>query len=386
MKTVTVVQQILTWCLLITSIVVVAGGLIGQPLLLSFVESGSMAPALETGDGFVAIPTAVAGDIGSGDVVVFEARAIEGGGLVTHRVVDETDRGYITRGDANPFTDQASGEPAVQRPQIQAVAVQPGGTLVSVPGVGAVVMASQTLVGYLQRPLAQLSQNSGLLARSNITGLISIGSVLAYLVAAARDRGDGRDRSAPRDGDPVDGLSVRTVLIVVTILLVAAATATMMLPSGTTQLGLISAEFDSDSPTIIPAGETDQLNYTVQNSGLLPVYTYFSSSGDAVDPATQSLQVDRRSSENITVALTVPPETGSYSEWISEHRYLAVLPGSVIDSLYRLHPIAPIVAIDALLAALVYSLGSLMFGGSDGRLRLRDVDRPRSWIRRIRSR
>ena len=383
MNTVAVARQTLIWCLLITSVVIVAGGLIGQPLLLSFVQSGSMAPALETGDGFVIVPTAVAGDIAPGDVVVFEARKIEGGGLVTHRVVDETDRGYITKGDANPFTDQDSGEPAVQRPQIQAVAVQPGGILVSLPGVGAVVVASQTAVGYLQRPLTRLSQNFGLLSSSNITGLISIVFILAYLVAAIRDRGESRDHSAPRDDDWLDGMSVRTPLILAAILLVAAATAAMMLPSGTTQLGLISAEFDSANPAIIPAGETDEFNYTVRNSGVLPVYTYLSSSGDAVDPATQKLRVSGRSSENVTVTLTAPPETGSYSEWITEQRYIAVLPGSVIESLYRIHPIAPIVVIDLLLASIAYSLGSLMLGGSDGRVRLRSVDRPRSWIRRI---
>jgi len=83
----------------------VLGQVLGQPVLLGFVTSESMEPTLETGDGFVAVPAALTGPVEEGDVVTFRAEEIQGGGLTTHRVVDETDRGYITRGDANPFTD-----------------------------------------------------------------------------------------------------------------------------------------------------------------------------------------------------------------------------------------------------------------------------------------
>ncbi|TKX51714.1 signal peptidase I, partial [Halorubrum sp. SP3] len=72
------------------------------------------------------VPPAIAGDIEEGDVVTFEAQELQGGGLTTHRVVDETDQGYITRGDANPFTDQDGPEPPVQESQIAAVALELG--------------------------------------------------------------------------------------------------------------------------------------------------------------------------------------------------------------------------------------------------------------------
>jgi signal peptidase len=81
-----------------------------------------MEPTLEPGDGFVAVPAELAGPIDDGDVIVFEAETIQGGGLTTHRVVDETDRGFITRGDANPFTDQDDSEPPVKRAQVVAKA------------------------------------------------------------------------------------------------------------------------------------------------------------------------------------------------------------------------------------------------------------------------
>ncbi|MFC6975369.1 signal peptidase I [Halomicroarcula sp. GCM10025709] len=105
----------------------VVGQLLGQPVLLGYVTTGSMQPTLDPGDGFVAIPAALAGPVDEGDVVTFRAEEIQGGGLTTHRVVDRTDRGYVTRGDNNPFTDQDGGEPPVTDAQIVAVVWQPGG-------------------------------------------------------------------------------------------------------------------------------------------------------------------------------------------------------------------------------------------------------------------
>lgn len=88
----------------------IAGAVLGQPIFLSYVETGSMDPTLSPGDGFIAIPNAVAGSVEEGDIITFRAQTLHGGGLTTHRVVGKTEHGYITKGDANPFTDQDSGE------------------------------------------------------------------------------------------------------------------------------------------------------------------------------------------------------------------------------------------------------------------------------------
>lgn len=112
------------------------GQIIDQPLLLEFVRTGSMQPALAPGDGFIAIPPSVAGPLNVGDVVVYRAQQVNSGGLTTHRIVDETARGYVTQGDVNPFTDQSGGEPPVKSPQIVAVVLQLGGTVIMLPELG----------------------------------------------------------------------------------------------------------------------------------------------------------------------------------------------------------------------------------------------------------
>lgn len=132
----------------------VAGAILGQPVLLSYVETGSMEPTLSSGDGFIAIPNAVAGSVEEGDVITFRAQTLHGGGLTTHRVVGKTERGYITRGDANPFTDQDGGEPPVKDAQIVAQALQVGGTVVVIPYLGGVITGIQDVLSTVQQRLA----------------------------------------------------------------------------------------------------------------------------------------------------------------------------------------------------------------------------------------
>jgi signal peptidase len=346
----------------------VAGQVVGTPILLSFVETGSMEPTIDTGDGFVAVPAALTDDPEAGDVVVFRAQEIQGGGLTTHRVVDETERGYITRGDANPFTDQDSDEPPVKDAQIVAEALQVGGTVVTIPELGTAVMATQGAFAATQRTLAATLGTRSLLGTQGLAYMLLGLSVLLYLfdlvVGSGTER--DRDRSRRREGD---GRSTRLILAGLAAVVVVSATAAMVVPAGTQEYGVVSAEFDSDRPTVIRQGETSTVEYPVPNGGLVPVYVYLepASDGVAVDPGR--LSVAGRSSETASVALTAPDDTGYYRRYVQESRYLAILPVGVVDGLHAVHPWLPLVVIDALLGAAIYVPGRLVL--DEGRLRVR---------------
>lgn len=78
--------------------VVAVGTVTALPGVESFVVlSGSMEPALSPGDLVIVRP----GSYGPGDVVSFE----RGSAVVTHRLVEQTADGWITRGDANDADD-----------------------------------------------------------------------------------------------------------------------------------------------------------------------------------------------------------------------------------------------------------------------------------------
>ena len=351
------------------------GQYLGQPVLLSFVETGSMQPVLDPGDGFIAIPAPLAGPISPGDVVTFNAQEIQGGGLTTHRGVEETDRGYVTQGDNNPFTDQDGGEPIVQEADIVAKAFTFGGSVVVIPHLGTAVMWFQ---GALEGAQTWLSVTLGVRSFQGTQGLayVLLGlSTIAYVVDwyVATPGGPDRERDASRD----DGMSVAFVFGVLALVLMATATASMVVPAGTQEYGVVSAEFESENPTVIERGTSAELEYVVPNAGVIPVHAYVTPASEGVDVEPKHVYVGSRGEGTTTLTLSAPDETGYYRMLVVEHRYLAVLPASTIDALHEVHPWAPIVAIDALLGGGIYLLGTVLVRGEPARLRSRD-SRPKT--------
>jgi signal peptidase len=350
----------------------VAGQLLGQPILLSYVTSGSMEPTIDEGDGFVAVPTAVTGPVEEGDVVVFQAEQVNGGQLTTHRVVGETEEGFTTRGDANPVTDQADGEPPVKRTQIVATALEVNGDVVVIPNLGVVVEGTQSALETVQRQLAALLGTRALLGVQGLAYLLLAFSVVVYAVDAYRESGQ-RDRRT-RDRSRDDGFDPRLVSGAFALLLVLAATAAMVVPAGSQQIGIVSAEFESERPTVIERGESAELTYTVPNGGIVPVVVFLEPASEGIDVAPREARIGSRDRMNATVTVSAPPETGYYRRFFVEHRYLAILPQSTIRTLYEVHPWVPIAVIDALVAVPFYLLGTVFVGS--GRLRRRERDGP----------
>jgi signal peptidase len=356
----------------------VVGQVLGQPVLLSYVETGSMEPTLEPGDGFVAVPTAD-DDVEEGDVVVFHAKEVDGGGLTTHRVVDETEEGYVTKGDANPVTDQDGDEPPVKDEQVVATALRVNGEVVVVPGVGTVVEAVQGALTAVQRRLAVLFGTRSVLGIQGLAYLFFVASLLVYAVSEYRD-GERADRERTRTRET--GTDSRLVVGAFAALIVLAATAAMVVPAGPQEYGVVSAEFDSDNPQVVPTGESGERRYVVANGGAVPVVTVLEPGSDAVDVRPRTTTVDGGERVNATVTVDAPPETGFYRRYVVEHRYLAVLPTGVLLALHGVHPWLPVLAVDALLGVPFYLVGVTVAGR--GRVRVRARERPVSAAARLR--
>jgi len=372
-------EVVLEAALVVFLVSMILGQVLGQPVLLGFVTSGSMAPTIETGDGFVAIPTALAGPVAEGDVVTFRAEEIQGGGLTTHRIVEETDRGYITKGDANPFTDQDGDEPPVKETQIVAVVWQPGGTVITVPGVGAVVTGIQSTLQKIQQQIAALIGARSLLGTQGLAYFVVALSVVAYVADILLSNDRKRERETKRQ----TGTNVRLIVAVFAGAIVLSATAAMVGPAGPQEFGVVSAESDSPGPRVIEQGTSESVQYITPNDGFVPVVRYVEPTTEGVEIEPREAVVPARSSVNGTLTLTAPPETGYYRYYVVEHRYLLVLPQSTIETLHAVHPWLPIVVIDGLLGGSFYLLWVVMV--DNGRVRRRSRDGP-SRIDRILSR
>lgn len=354
--------------LLAVAVLLLLGQLLGQPVLLAYVQTGSMAPTLAPGDGYVAIPAAIAGPVGVGDVVAFRAERVGGGGLTTHRIVGVTDRGYVTRGDANAFTDQASRvrEPPVGRSRVVAKALAVGGRVVVIPGLGLAVGAVAAALAVAQRVLVALvgpwaaGSNGLALVLVLVGATLYLGSVVAERYRRPADVGPAADADARSIAAVLDGASATQLLVGLALVLSLSATASMVLPGGTHGFGVVSAENDAPGARVIQHGTTEATTVTVTNGGLVPVVVYLDPSSEGVTVASRTLRLGGRSRADVAVDLTAPAEIGYYRRSVVERRYLAVLPRGALRALYGVHPWAPIVAIDALLGGAVVVVGRLL--------------------------
>jgi len=341
----------------VLAVVLLLAQAVGQPLLLSYVRSGSMEPAIDRGDGFIALPTAVTGPPTEGDVIVYRAEQVNQGGLTTHRVVDDTGSGYVTRGDANPFTDQSAGEPPVRDPQIVAVALQLGGEVIVLPSLGTGVTTIRgTVSGLLQRLGLPFDARSP----STWIGLATVGVVLLLFSEDPPVETPG----AKSDEDATNSTVTdpRTLVLLAGGVVVLLATASMVLPLGPTEYPVVSADAELPGPRVIAAGETETTTYQVPSGGLLATRYHVQAASDGVTVENGSGVAPPGDAQNVSVTLSAPPETGYYRRYVQANRYPVVLPVRLIDTMYALHPLTPVLLIDSLLAA-PFVLATLFVGG-----------------------
>lgn len=120
-----------TWLLVAGSVIILAGGLFGRPLLLAAVPTGSMVPVLQPGDLIVVLPTWLTGPAGLNDITVFKTPGSPH--WIVHRVVDgNSTEGFVTRGDANPTADAERVLPA----HVAGIVPQWDGAALRIPRMG----------------------------------------------------------------------------------------------------------------------------------------------------------------------------------------------------------------------------------------------------------
>lgn len=363
--------------LLAVAIVIVVGHLLGQPILLGYVTTGSMTGTIDPGTGFVAIPVQVAGPIHVGDVVTYRSRTLHPGMLTTHRVVGIVEGGYVTGGDANVVTDQAAGEPPVRRSRIVAVALQLGGHVVTIPYLGAVVTGARGGVIFLHRILSDVI-GPQVISPTQLTFLLVAGTGVLY--AFGDDARDGRDRT--RETNRNSGTDPRVIVFVLTAIVLATLSGVSLATSGGTVVTMDSVSPATADHGGVLAGTNTTRNLTLTNGGVVPMATVIEPTSADVVPSRRFLVVGPRSTTPVPISFRVPYRPGRYQRRIDVYRYPSMLPTRVIAGLYRVDPWAPLLAIDAIVGPFLYVVGIHILG--TGRLRDRSRERVLSLTVRIR--
>ena len=274
-----------------------------SPVRIGYVDSDSMAPTIEQGDGYVAVP---AGEVETGDVVVYWSSAR--GEYVTHRVVGEAEGGFLTKGDNNDRTDQAAGYPPVPRTAILASVLTVGGSPVVLPGVGTLV------------PLVQTYRLVALVA------LLLAGAAL--LVRERARRGRRRPgRSVLRVGDVMSPLFLVAVVTFVAVTPLGAASY---------QLTYVASPDETGQYTI-PVSESVTRTVTVDTPGR-PLATHVVRAEGATIDAREA----RGGQTDLTVTIPPPGSVGPTVIAVHVYPYPAVLPQGVIETLHDVHPVVAV--------------------------------------------
>jgi len=375
----TYVARGLTLAGFVLALTLVVGALVGQPVLLSFVESGSMSPTIQEGDGFVAVPEQVAGDIEQGDVIVFQSQEIRDGELTTHRVVGETDRGYITRGDANPFTDQDGAEPPVTESQIAAVAWQPGGQVGTIPNFGTAVLAGRVVVTNIltavvtvlgvEQAAGSWQAGSVMLVAGAVLLAISLGSGILNRSSRERARSRGHDTFDPRYA----ALFLTAIIIIPANIAMVAPGTTHQIPAGEIASGNNIAPGEPVEATLVANNE----------DALVTMLVVFNASGRTT---MENRWLDVPGGETDSTALYAPaPSRGEQKVvTVSERRYIVLLPPTVIIAMHNIHPLVALAVINAALTVAVLAFVIGLLGTS--KRRVRNTDRDTSLYRQLKRR
>lgn len=357
MGAISVVQKSITVVLVVTAVVLVVGQALGQPLLLGYVATGSMEPTIAVGDGFIAIPTILAGDISSGDVITYEAQQIQGGGPTTHRVIEETPQGYITQGDANSFTDQAAGEPPVTEAQIYAVVLQLNGKVVVLPSLGAAATAAQNGINSVTGAIGVGSSAQIGVATSGF-GMVLITLTLLYGFLTSEHSRQTK-RSTSRSEVFSGWLIVGGLIVIVALPLMTS----MVIPSGTTTINLLSTETGTDIGSgHIAAGDSAEFSYAAENTQYLPKVVIVESAGPGVKVHNTTIAVSHGERETVDITVTAPETTGPFARSRTEQHYFHILPIPIIRLLHVIHPLVAMVTISLVVTAPVIGLYAFFVG------------------------
>lgn len=338
----------------------------------SVISGRSMLPTLEQGD-FTFIVPWFAGKSGSprvGDIVAFEDSR---GNKVLHRIVDSTERGYITKGDRNPDTDQQQGQPPLAASKIDGTALTIGSQVIKLPLMGALVPRLLTPV-----------------LRRSLTFLVV---AFAPLVAAFYLLGWGKERSRLRRQGKLKSFYSRhetlftcsgLILLGAFILMSAMVkgSSTVDYYYGVSETGRQAvATSGGVSFGILPVGSKESRTLTGSSSFPWPMLALFVYDCDALTFAENPVTIP--SHRIVEITATVEARRGDVGRHVVPVTVLMlpeILPGGMLRRLAKTHELLPTFA-TSLVSMLGLAIPPMMAGhwltGGERRSEMRRARRRR---------
>ena len=316
-----------------------AGAIVERPVFMSYAYSGSMTPTISRGDVFFINP--LDRNPGVGDIVVFRT----GNGWTVHRVVAITSEGYITKGDNNVATDQQGrGLAPVERNRIAGTVVRIGNRVPKIPRLG----------NYLGDGVSNGWK-------------IALGT--AFVIAGILSLGGGRKRGRRKNGYLVIGFGTLFALVSAILVIMVAISifaSWEVVPINYSVTSAIGSRDNWYKP-----GEEFQRELVVENHNPYPMVYYLSARSPVTEISREKFSLPGGGRENLTVTIVAPRTTAVYSTKVRINAYPPLLPGPVMDRLYPVHPMVPVLGILVVFSALLGLIYLLSGIGSEEAMRIR---------------
>ncbi|WP_297068655.1 signal peptidase I [Thermococcus sp.] len=307
---------------LITSVM---GFVLDRPVLISYAYSKSMTPTINKGDLFFINPLSKGGNVG--DIIVFHRKD----GWTVHRIFAVTDLGYITKGDNNVATDQQDGKyPPVKRGDVIGKVITVGNHPLVVRGGGALIES----------------------ARSKLTNVYMVAMIL-LLGAFFTFSGGGKSRKHGRKKRFLK-IHTRTIYAAISVGIVAGFIFVTVASWGTLAFAYSSTLAGGQREGWYLPGSTFEKNLSIENRAVYPFHYFIESRSDRVTILNEKrFNIKGKASHEILMKVSVPKDTRIYREEIVVRSYPAILPESIVASMYNLNPYLPLLLYTVELAAIL---------------------------------
>ncbi|MBU7006549.1 signal peptidase I [Phosphitispora fastidiosa] len=296
-------------------VAVVGSAITQEPLVFTVIRSGSMYPVLERGDIVLIAKVSEADNTAEGDIIVFrtESGDLASQGWIIHRIVKgDLKNGFVTKGDANDYTDQEAGNnPLISRNWIASRVVTIDKTPVKIP-----------LLGYLPLWLEGLQKSPFLLP--------GIAVILAIIVGAGELKGKKKKRNKRFDHLLLYFFSGITLAVV----LAASMIATSQNISFEYEVSTDRKGVMMDSPVgVLPIGEVVHKPISdLDNKGFFPIFASITTNDRQITFSQDNATI--RPGEKIQISMTVTArDVGKHKTSIWVGMFLPLLPPGVINYL-----------------------------------------------------
>jgi signal peptidase len=320
----------------------------GRPIFFTSVRSNSMYPLFERSDLLILDNLSESDTLDIGDIIVFhvEEGSLSSQDWIVHRIIDgDAVNGYITKGDANEYTDQASGDTkTISRDWIVSRVITVGGQPLKVP-----------LVGYLSLWMEKLQTNPYVIPMMVV--------LLAVIIGICELRGDKKRRKKNKNLEMpfvylLGGLTIS--IIMAASMLATSERLIVRYDVSENAPGIISG---SDVGILVIGEEINKPLTELRNKGFFPIIATVTTDDRQITFSSPYSMLRYGGTINTEMAIRAT-QVGSYNSIIHVGMFYPFLPAKLI---YRLSSISYWLALSTI--SIVPGLPLILYPVIDRKLR-----------------